>query len=96
MKFLKALTGDPITAIAAAWDATMNLATEAIPPKENRIANFKLLFPKRYARMKAKVLRQAERWMRSHENGDYEAYADFITDNVEDKENLIRLLKDKD
>lgn len=96
MKLLKALTTDPISAVAASWDATMTFGTALIPPTQNRIDRFKELFPLRYARMKEKILRKANKWLKSHPNHDLEAYCDFITDNEEDRLNLIKILTDKE
>lgn len=96
MKLLTALVGDPISTIAASWDATMSFAKDALPPTQNRIDRFRELYPRRYAKMKGRIVRQAERWLNSHENGDYEAYAAFITSNEQDRINLIKILTDKD
>ena len=42
----------PISAVAAAWQATMAMVTRALPSDEQRLVAFQLRYPKRYARLR--------------------------------------------
>lgn len=91
-KFLQTLGSDPVTAIAAATDAVFSFANNALPPTEIRIARFKLLFPKRYARIKRRILNEHLKWLRQHKNIDVNAYINFVCNDEKDREELKKIL----
>ena len=93
-KLIKSLTTDPVTAVAAATDAIMTFATNALPPTQNRIDRFKEFFPLRYYKMKKRIVRNAYKWCKHHKGMNIDAFVKFTCKDQEDEKELLEMLKD--
>ncbi len=87
----------PVEAITGSIDALAALITKAIPSDEERLQRLKINHPWLYARAKKHILKMAYRWLKQHKQADVkdiEAYVKLISNDPEDRKNLLELLND--